>query len=231
MTLTLYDLVGKDDRRFSPYCWRTRMALAHKGLDVEVVPCKFTEKDKIAFSGQGLVPVLVDGDTTVHDSWAIAVYLEETYPDRPSLFGGAVGRGVTLAFTNWVTTQLHPPLMRVIIGDVLAHVHPDDAAYFQSSRETRFGTTIAAMHAARDSQIDALKAALQPAELTLAAQDFICGAAPAYGDYVLFGAMQWMRSTSPLRISSVAGEKTCAWLRRICGLYDGLADSVPHYPL
>lgn len=67
------------------------MALLHKGLDVETIPWRFTEKDMIAFSGQEHVPVLVDGDTVVSDSFAIALHLEETYPDRPSLFGGSAG--------------------------------------------------------------------------------------------------------------------------------------------
>ena len=43
------------------------MALAHKELEVETVPWRFTEKDVIAFSGQGRVPVLVDGDKVVAD--------------------------------------------------------------------------------------------------------------------------------------------------------------------
>jgi len=44
MAITLYDLAGAEtDRRFSPFCWRTRMALAHKRLDVETVPWRFTE--------------------------------------------------------------------------------------------------------------------------------------------------------------------------------------------
>lgn len=34
MTIQLYELVGADDRRFNPFCWRTRMALAHKRLDL-----------------------------------------------------------------------------------------------------------------------------------------------------------------------------------------------------
>ena len=39
MTIRLYDLAGAEaERRFSPFCWRARMALAHKGLDVETVP-------------------------------------------------------------------------------------------------------------------------------------------------------------------------------------------------
>ena len=82
----MYDLAGADkNRRFSPYCWRIRMALAHKRLNVECMPWHFTEKDKIKFSGQERVPVLIDGSNTISDSWEIAKYLESAYPDRPSL--------------------------------------------------------------------------------------------------------------------------------------------------
>jgi glutathione S-transferase len=35
--------------------------------------------------------VLVDGETAITDSWHIACYLDEAYPDRPSLFGGDIG--------------------------------------------------------------------------------------------------------------------------------------------
>ena len=81
MTVTLYELAGADpDLRFSPYCWRTRFALAHKGLPVDTVPWRFTDGAAIAFSGQGKVPVIQDGATVVSDSWAIADYLEEQAP-------------------------------------------------------------------------------------------------------------------------------------------------------
>ena len=52
MAITLYELVGRDDLRFSPYCWRTRFALAHKGLEFETVPVRFADKQPIAFSGE-----------------------------------------------------------------------------------------------------------------------------------------------------------------------------------
>ena len=61
MSIIMHDLAGADpDVRFSPYCWRTRFALAHKGLPVETVPWRFTEREAIAFSGQGKVPVIRD---------------------------------------------------------------------------------------------------------------------------------------------------------------------------
>ena len=66
MGLKLYDLAGAElERRFSPYCWRTKLALMHKGLPFDTIPWRFTNKDVIAFSGQGRVPVLVDGDDVV----------------------------------------------------------------------------------------------------------------------------------------------------------------------
>jgi glutathione S-transferase len=101
MTLRLYDLAGaQPERRFSPYCWRIRLALAHKNLPVETIPWRFTEKAEIAASGQTLVPVLVDGDRWIADSWTIANYLEDTFPDSPSLFGGASGRDLTRYYSS-----------------------------------------------------------------------------------------------------------------------------------
>src|SRR5712691_1815235 len=96
MAITMYDLAGIEaDRRFSPFCWRSKMALAHKGLAFETVAWRFTEKDKLPTPNAGRVPVIVDGDRVVHDSTTIADYLDEHYPERPSLFGGEIGRALT----------------------------------------------------------------------------------------------------------------------------------------
>src|SRR6516162_2387119 len=116
MTITIYDLAGAEaDRRFSPFCWRSRMALAHKGLAVETVPWRFTEKDRLPQPNAGRVPVIVDGARVVHDSTAIADYLEERYPDRPSLFGGASGRALTRFVQNWTETVLQTGLIRLVV--------------------------------------------------------------------------------------------------------------------
>ena len=107
----LYDLAGaQPERRFSPYCWRIKLALAHKGVAFDAIPWRFTDKDVIAFSGQGRVPVLVDADRVVFNSWTIATYLEDGYPG-PSLFGGeavAPQRGSSMPgrTPSWLA-QLH----------------------------------------------------------------------------------------------------------------------------
>src|SRR5712675_908771 len=93
--IRLFDLAGAEPaRRFSPYCWRIKLALAHKGLEVETIPWRFTEKSAIAASGQGRVPVLVHGDRWVADSWVIADYLEDAFPETPPIFAPGPGRSL-----------------------------------------------------------------------------------------------------------------------------------------
>lgn len=230
MALTLYELVGRDDRRFSPYCWRTRFALAHKGLAYETVPCRFTDKDKIAFSGQDRVPVLTDGTETVADSWRIACWLEDTYPDAPSLFGGAVGRAEALFLNAWTDRVLHPRLIRLVLMDIYDHVAPEDRDYFRTSRERRFGASLEDIHAERERQLPAAIEALAPLRTVLAAQPYVCGAEPAYGDYIVFGAFQWCRSISAFRFVE-PDDPVHSWRERMLALYGGLARTVPAYPV
>src|ERR1700755_1873131 len=148
MAITLYELAGADaDRRFSPYSWRVRMALLHKGLSFQTEPVRFSEKDKIAFSGQGLVPVLVDGERIVTDSFAIATYLEDTYRDAPSLFGGA--RGLARFGTYAVDRLLMFSLVGFIAADVFAVIAEQDRAYFRESREKRLGMSLESFTADR----------------------------------------------------------------------------------
>ncbi len=86
-------------------------------------------------SGQGLVPVLVDSGKTVAGSWAIANHLEETYPERPSLFHGAGGKAFARFMELWSDTVLMPGLMPLIIVDLFNHLHEKDREYFRSRHQ------------------------------------------------------------------------------------------------
>jgi hypothetical protein len=153
MALKLYDLAAADEeRRFSPYCWRIKMALAHKELDVETIPWRFIEKDAIAFSKRR-VPVLVDGEKTVTDSWVIANYLEDRYPDRKSLLGHTSGRAPTGFIASWADGALLPAIAQLILVDVFAHLYEKDKTYFRESREKRLGTTLEKFCANRDETV------------------------------------------------------------------------------
>ena len=231
MGLQLYDLAGAEpDRRFSPYCWRTKLALMHKGLAFDTVPWRFTDKDAIAFSGQGRVPVIIDGDHVVFDSWTIATYLEDAYPDRPSLFGGAGGRGVTRFVNAWADGVLVGGIVRLIVTDILAHLHEKDRAYFRETREKRFGATLETITADRETNVVAFRKTLEPVRTMVAAQPYFGGELPAYADYAVFGCFQWARCISSFPLLT-KDDPVWAWRDRLVSAFDGFARKALGYPL
>jgi glutathione S-transferase len=229
MAISLYDLAGVEaDRRFSPFCWRTRMALAHKGLEVETVPWRFTEKARLPQPNGGRVPVIVDGGQVVHDSSTIAEYLEERYPDRPSLFGSEAGRALTRFIQNWTETVLQPGLIGFVVLDIHSHIGPKDQAYFRKSREERFGRSLEEVVKDRDARLPAFRESLTPLRRTVERQDFLGGRAPAYADYIVFGAFQWARVISDYDLLA-AGDPVAAWRGRMLDLFGALARKSPAY--
>ncbi|WP_043364764.1 glutathione S-transferase family protein [Belnapia sp. F-4-1] len=225
MARKLFELCGTDPaRRFSPYCWRSRMALAHKGLEAEVVPWRFTEREALAFAGSDKVPVLVDGAKVVADSWAIAEYLEECYPEAPNLFQGAPAAQRFLA--TWSDSVLLPALAKLIVSDIPALLDAKDRAYFIESRERRFGMKLAQVTAGREARLPEFRALLLPLRHLLRHQPFVGGPAPDYGDYCVFGTLMWPRVVSPLPLLE-AGDAVHDWQERMLDLHGGLAREVP----
>lgn len=102
MGIVLYELCRRDPKQiFSPHCWKARMALAHKELEFDSRPTSFTKIPYIASGFSKTVPVMDDDGTFVRDSFDIALYLERTYPDRPSLFGGPGGEASARFVERW----------------------------------------------------------------------------------------------------------------------------------
>ncbi|MBW4510648.1 MAG: glutathione S-transferase family protein [Scytonematopsis contorta HA4267-MV1] len=222
--IKLYELAGaEDNRRFSPFCWRVRFALLHKGLLFESIPWRFTEKEAIAFSGQGKVPVIVDGETVIYDSWAIAEYLEETYTDRPLLFGGESSKALSRFVTDWVETVLHPGIFRLTLTDIYAHLHPVDKDYFRKTREQWLGMKLEEVCANRNNDVLSFRNSLAPLRATLQRQSFLAGSEAAWADYVTFSAFQWSRCISSFPLLE-AKDPIVSWCDQMLNLFDGEAN-------
>lgn len=226
--IRLYDLAGRDERvRYSPYVWRVKMALAHKGLPFETVPWRMRERDALAFSGQGLVPVMVDGDgTVVADSWRIACHLDDAYPDLPTLMGRVLGRAHAIFVKHWVERVIHPAMSRIIMPELLTVVDEGDLAYFRETRERRFGMSLEAWALPPGEGVAALCAALAPARATVEGQPYLGGGKPSFADHCLFGNFMWMRCVS--RIDPLAADDPLhAWRERLLDMHDGMARNAP----
>jgi glutathione S-transferase len=221
MSIVLYDLAGADpDVRFSPSCWRTRFALAHKGLPVETVPWRFTDTEAIAFSGQGRVPVLRDGDKVVFDSWSIAEYLEDQYPG-PTLFGCPTGQAHARFINAWADAVLVAGIARFIVRDLFDIIDPKDRAYFRTSREARFGMSLEAVEAGREDRLEAFRDLLTPVRLVLRRQEWLGGAAPSYADHIVAGTLMWPRCGSRFELLA-PDDPVATWLQRMLSQYGGL---------
>lgn len=230
MSFKLYELVGTDATRpFSPFCWRTRMALAHKGLAAETIPWRFTEKPVIAPHGSEKVPVLLDGEKAVVDSWTIANYLEDAYPERPSLFGGEGGRALARMLNWWGDVVVIGGIFPLIAADIFTRLAPDDAAYFRKTREARLGgRRLEEAAASRDKDVSAFRKNLDPMRLTLKTQAYLGGTAPNYADYIVFGCFQWARVVSEFKLLT-DDDPIYEWRERLLDAFDGLARKSPGF--
>ena len=226
MTILFYELVGRDTTRpFSPHCWKVAMALAHKGLDRSSLPTRFLDVPRVEGGVSKTVPVIRDGDRVVADSFSIALYLDEAYPDRPTLFGGDGGKAMARFIERWSQLTIHPYVTTAALLDIHAMQDDENAAYFRASREQRFGKPLEAVTAARDAGLAGFRAALEPLRSMLSYQPFIGGALPLFADYIVFGALQWARITSPYRLLDDS-DLVAQWFERCLDLHDGLGRTV-----
>jgi glutathione S-transferase len=222
--ITLWELGGKNDRRYSVFSWRTRMALAHKGLAFETRPVCMSDKAAIAFSAGKTVPVVRDDETVVRDSWKIAEYLEARYPEKP-LFGGEIGRGVTHALNTWVDRALVRSMLEVLAPDIHERVDPADDGYFRGMAERVCARSLEDLRAGQDEALERLGRSLEPMQALLKRQAYVCGELPAYGDYVLFSLFQWARVMSPRELLAPE-DPLSAWRERVLDLFGGFARNV-----
>lgn len=226
MGLILYELGGRGDRRYSQFSWRARLAIAHKRLPAETRAVRVSDKQAIAFSGQDKVPILVDGDEVIHDSWRIAEHLERRYPNAPSLFGGAAGHALSRFVNAYVDRTLIPRLAPLLMRDVVDGVNGEDAPHLRAQMERVFGKSLEELAENREEAIPAFRKLLDPARATLRAQSFLAGESAAYADYALFSLFQWARIMSAFEVLEPS-DALAAWRERMLDLHDGLARSEP----
>jgi len=212
----LFELCGADrELLFSPYCWRVRLALLHKGLDFASRPIRFTDKELIAFSGQKLVPVLRDGDDVVHDSVAIFQYLDRVHPERP-LLGAGVALQRALLLERLVFQAVRMPLLKILVPRVFAVIDAADQDYFRSSREKFLGASLEDFADPQGGE-QQFRQALAPLESWLGEQPYLDGDSAGGTDYLVAGLFfwAWCLGAQPWAAESRVG----AWFQRLLEHY------------
>jgi glutathione S-transferase len=215
--LTLYDLAGADDaQRFSPYCFRVKLALHLKKLDYQSELVRFTEKEKLEFSSQTLVPVLRDGDVVICDSWKILQHLDAQYPETPQLLTKQSAYDTFIR--HWCDKSLHLALFMLAAPFVHAAQTPKDQAYFRETREKRIGQTLEAVAADREMYMANLNRHVECLRATLADQAYLAGEYPGLADLLVLSAFMWPAAVMPMPLFA-ADDVIATWMARVKKLW------------
>jgi len=221
-TITLYDLQLASGCTISPFVWATKCALKHKGFDIDIVPGGFTGiLDRTGGRSERL-PVIVDDGHWVLDSWLIAEYLDEKYPDRPALFGGASMKVLTKFLDGWLWTTAVRPWFACYIKDYRDLSLPQDHEYVTRTREAFLGgRKLEEVQAGREERLPQVPPTLEPFRQLLRETPWLGGDQPNYADFRALAVFLWTASiatTPPLPEDDPLRD----WLDRGFDLYGGL---------
>jgi glutathione S-transferase len=223
--IRLYELALENGRSASPFVWRVRFALAHKGLPFESVYLGFTEIPQ-RFEGRfRTVPIFECGATCMAESWDIAVHLDAAFPDAPPLFGDAREIALTRLSDEWFTAEVLRRMFRIYILDVHNAARPEDREYFRKKREKSWfleGQTLEAFTADRLERLPALRDSLNPLRSHLKRQPYLSGEKPGYADYIVLGGFIWAASVGSVPMLK-SDDTLRAYVERGFDLYGGMA--------
>ena len=93
----------------SPFCRKVRLVLAEKKIEVELIEERFWEKrfQFLKINHSGAVPVFVENEILLTESFAIFEYLEEMYPEPPLLPTSPLLRAEARRLSFWFDDKFH----------------------------------------------------------------------------------------------------------------------------
>lgn len=219
--IKFFDLALSHGATISPFVWATKYAIAHKGLEMEVVPGGFTGIMERTGGKSERLPAIVDDGEWVLDSWLIAEHLDAKYPDRPTLIGDPSVKVLTQFIETWLWQTAISPWMTCYIKNYRDWSVPEDHAYVTESRERMFGRKIEDIIVGREDRLPQVPPKLELLRGILKEHKWLGGESPNYADYRALAVFLFCASvadTPPL----TADDPLRDWIDRGFDLYGGL---------
>lgn len=199
MALTLYYVSG------SPFSWRVYLALEHKQVEFSARMISFDKNEHktrefLAISPRHQVPVITDDGFALYESSAIVEYLEERFPEGPSLFpGGQKGRALVRQWVSEISSTV------AVEGEVFVR-----ELFYKADPAARDRAAIASARTALAVELERFEGRLSGDWLTptLSAADFTL-----YPLLAMFP--RYERKEPELGLSRLLGPKLRAFMSRI----------------
>ena len=216
--ITLYELAGKNDLRFSPPCWNVKLCLLYKNIEFETVAIGFSEKNKILFSNQQLVPVLKHQDGHISDSWNIINWLDENY-ENPKLFVNEASKNFSHFLYLWTSRQILPILFKIIAHEIPNILEGDDLNHYIISREERIKGPITKFVPVISDSIKKFRNLINPMRSLIKKNGFISGSNPGIEDFIFFGNFKWVYTCSSCNLLDKEDE-VFQWYKKINQIFN-----------
>ncbi|EIM81633.1 uncharacterized protein STEHIDRAFT_161804 [Stereum hirsutum FP-91666 SS1] len=210
--ITLYDIPGKAAKDFawSPNTWKARLVLNIKGLpyktawveypDIAPVAKKIgASHTSVSASGPHYTAPFIEDPShkaVVADSFKIAQYLDETYPDTPAV----VPKGTAAlqnTFSDMFFEKVGYPIYSYINYQTMKQLPQRSEVYWRKTREASFGVAIEEI-APEGSEKRAeiwkkVIAGLKTIDASLSVQEeeFIAGGKPTFADVTVVAVLTW----------------------------------------
>lgn len=224
--MKLYELCGADrDVCFSPYVWRVKYFLAHKGVSYETVPLHFVEKSEIDGAGAYSFPTIGEGGKLIKDSFNILQYLDDKYPEK-KIFATETELAQASALLAVIDKTILPSIFSFVALDVWEQLDEASQVYFRSTREAVIGQTLESFVAKREERLEAFLPKLDFLRAPLVDFPFLSGKTPGWLDYTLMGTFMWVHTISDFQILP-EDDALFAWHERMRDLWDGKFRNVP----
>lgn len=115
---------------FCPFSRRVRVVLLEKKLEHTIENVNFLERaSKLKFINPALeVPVLIDEETVICDSFVILEYLEEKYPEI-SLMPSLINEKLEVRrLSNWFSIKFYNEVVKLYIKEKITRFYLDNGA-------------------------------------------------------------------------------------------------------
>ena len=216
--ITLYELAGKNDLRFSPPCWNVKLCLLYKNIDFETVAVGFSEKNKILFSNQQLVPVIKHEEGHITDSWNIINWLDENY-ENPKLFVNEASKNFSHFLYLWTSRQILPILFKIIAHEIPNILEGDDLNHYIITREERIKGPITKFVPVISDSIKKFRSLINPMRSLIKKNGFISGSNPGIEDFIFFGNFKWVYTCSSCNLLDKEDE-VFQWYKKINQIFN-----------